>query len=158
MKYDAAELGIAVILCARKAVGMDSVWNHRMDELTTCLYEQVAPCYAALWESYQEELEFCIKEKERIMDLLPTKGLPKESIERETEKEETSTMPTRKAEEEFENVRPVLQPTLLKENRAASPIQAYEKVAEARARDVQALKVRQFGEPLRVSQRLNISG
>ena len=44
---DPATLGIALVLCARKALGLKEVWNPRMAELTMRDFETVEACYKA---------------------------------------------------------------------------------------------------------------
>ena len=45
---DAGELGIAIILCGRKALGIKEVWNKRLEELTMCKFDDIKRAYKLL--------------------------------------------------------------------------------------------------------------
>ena len=50
---DQGKLGIALILCGRKALGLQDVWSTKLDELTAHKWEQIKESY-----EYVERYDF----------------------------------------------------------------------------------------------------
>jgi len=46
---DQGKLAVALILCARKAVGVSEVWNSKLQEMTSYTWKQVKDAFELVW-------------------------------------------------------------------------------------------------------------